>query len=109
MILMGAVASVTLVGLTVGLGAWWIDPGAQDAARVVSSSNGALVLVLMLGYVGCVISALVLAWHGWLLGRPGLLAVATVALLGVSAIVGVWPVRRGAQVLAHLELTGENG
>jgi hypothetical protein len=99
----GVIASLTMVGLTVGLGAWWIDPEAQDAARLVSSSKGALVLVLMLGYVGCVVATLVAVWTNWL-GQPirGAL-VAGAGLLAVSWLTGGWPLLKGLQRLTRLE------
>ncbi len=96
---------MAIVGLTVGLGARWIDPNAQDAARVVSSSNGALVLVLMLTYVGCVVSALVMAWAGWAAASPGRLIVTAVGLAIISALTGWLPVRLGLAKLERLEHT----
>ena len=61
----GIMASLSLVGLTLGLGAWWIDVHSSDPARIVSSSSGALALVVMLGYVGMVAWSLVMAWSAW--------------------------------------------
>lgn len=100
----GAIAAVTLVGMTVGLGARWIDPSAQDAARVVSSSRGVLALVLMLGYVGCVVGALVIAWSGWLSPSLGwVVPASTAGLVAVSALAGWLPVRLGLATLNRLE------
>ena len=99
----GVIAALTIVGMTVGWGAWWMDPGAQDAARVVSSSNGALVLVFVLGYVGCVIAALEIAWTSWLSAHPVGLVLASLVLLGVSVCLSVLPVRRGFSRLERLE------
>jgi ABC-2 type transport system permease protein len=99
----GVLAALTLVGLTVGLGAWWIDLTARDAARVVSSSNGALVLVFMLCYVGCVVATLVAVWTHWLSGSFHWLAIATLGLVAASLIAGVIPVRGGIAKLEHLE------
>jgi ABC-2 type transport system permease protein len=99
----GVVAAVALVGLTVGFGAWWADPAAQDAARVVSSSNGAIVLVLMLGYVAGVVAALVIAWAGWGAGAPWRFAAATLGLLAVSAAAAGIPLRKGLVRLERLE------
>ena len=99
----GVVAALAIVGLTVGLGAWWIDPMAEDAARVVSSSNGALTLVLMLGYVACVVAALVVAWTSWL--RPGVHGLwAVSAVLGiVSLVTALVPIRLGFLRLERFE------
>jgi hypothetical protein len=99
----GFVSSLSLVGLTVGLGAAWIDPTAQDAARVVSSSRGALALVLMLGYVGCVAWAMVLAWTSWHRGRPEGMLLASVTLGGISLLAGWLPVRRGLARIERLD------
>ncbi len=100
----GFIAALTIVSLSVGLGAVWIDPHAQDAARVVSSSNGALVLVLMLAYVGCVVAALVTVWTGWLRASMGWLsAAASLALAGLSVLLGGVALRRGLHRLDRLE------
>jgi ABC-2 type transport system permease protein len=101
----GVLAALTIVGLTVGLGAWWIDPSAQDAARVVSSSRGALVLVLMLGYVGCVVGSLVMAWSGWAHASPAQVLLTSGALVIVSVAAGWLPVRMGRTKLERLEHT----
>jgi len=101
--LVGVLASVTLVAMAVGLGAWWIDPNAQDPARVVSSSYGALALVWMLGYVGCVAVALELAWTTWTgLGWVGM-AVASLGLAIISGLMGGIPIRNGLARLNRLE------
>ena len=99
----GVCAAMTLVGLAVGLGAWWIDPTAQDAARLISSSAGALVLVLMLGYVGCVIAALAVAWKSWHDGGMPSVVLASLGLVVVSALAGLVPVWRGYATLERLE------
>ena len=99
----GVIAAMTIVGLTVGLGAWWIDPSAQDAARLVSSSNGALVLVLMLAYVGCVVAALGMAWASWTMHAPVRLIATTVGLMLISLVSGWVPVRLGRSKLERLE------
>ncbi len=101
----GIIAALAIVGLTVGLGAWWIDLKAQDAARVVSSSTGALVLVLMLCYVGCVVAALVGAWTSAVSRSHGGLIWASVGLLVVSVVTGVLPVWGGLRRLERLEWT----
>jgi len=100
----GAVSSLTIVGLTVGLGALWIQPTAQDAARVVSSSYGALTLVFVLGYVGCVVAALVAVW-GEGLGHPSTAGVwlASLGLVAVSLVTGLLPIRLGLTKLTQLE------
>ena len=95
-------AALTIVGLTVGSGAWWIDPSAQDAARVVSSSSGALALVLVLMYVGCVVGALVAAWTSWATGAYGWLVVTSLGLVLVSVLAGWLPVRMGFSRLERL-------
>jgi ABC-2 type transport system permease protein len=100
----GVVASVTLVAMMVGLGAWWIDPQAQDPARIVSSSNGALALVGMLCYVGCVVGALVATWNSWLSASWWRFAVATVGLLIVSLAFSIVPLRQGLRRLERLDL-----
>lgn len=102
----GVLASLTMVGLAVGLGAWWIDPTVQDAARLVSSSKGALVLVLMLGYVGCVVATLMAVWTNWL-GHPvrGAL-LASAGLLAVSLVAGGLPLLKGLARLRQFEPTG---
>jgi hypothetical protein len=99
----GMVSALALVGLTVGLGAAWVDPSAQDAARVISSSSGALVLVLMLGYVGAVIAALVLGWADWSAGTAARLYGASAGLAVVSAVAGWVPMRRGLERLERLD------
>jgi len=99
----GVVASVTLVAMTVGLGAWWIDPNAQDPARVVSSSSGALALVWMLAYVGCVAVALELTWASWTGGGWFGMAIASVGLAVVSWLMGALPIRRGLARLNRLD------
>jgi ABC-2 type transport system permease protein len=96
-------AALSLVGLTVGLGAWWIDPRAQDPARVVSSSSGALALVCMLVYVGWVVTGLVVAWGGWSQRLPRDVVWATAGLLLVSALVAWGPVWKGVRTLERLE------
>jgi len=100
----GVVSAATLVALAVGLGAWWIDPAAQDAARVVASSNGALALVLMLCYVGCVVGALLVAWISWTRAFPAGVVLASAGLCAVSGLAGWWPIRQGMRRLNHLEL-----
>ena len=99
-----AVDFATLVAMMVGLGAWWIDPEARDPARIVSSSRGALALVIMLFYVGCVVAALLAAWTSWLAGRPLWFYMASAGLVAVSWLMGSIPIRRGLQTLERLEL-----
>jgi len=101
----GGCAAVAIVGLTVGMGAWWIDLDAQDAARVVSSSSGALVLVLMLGYIGCVVAALVFAWTSWINHFLSGLLAAGIGMALVSFLVGWIPLRGGFVKLERLELS----
>jgi ABC-2 type transport system permease protein len=103
---MGAMVAMAIVGMTVGLGARWIDPSAQNAARVVSSSNGAFVLLLMLVYVGCMVAALVLAWTSWATHAYGVVTGvgAGVALLSLAA--GWVPVRLGLARLERLDRDG---
>lgn len=102
----GILASVTLVSLMVGLGAWWVDPDAQDPARIVSSSRGALALVAMLGYVACVVAALVVAWTSWLQAAVGWFMAASAALVVVSWFVSVVPLQLGLRTLERLERAG---
>lgn len=99
----GIVASLTLVAMMVGLGAWWIDPEAQDPARIVSSSKGALALVAMLFYIGCVVCALVVAWTSWLGAHWLWFSVASVGLLIVSWFMSSIPLQRGLRTLERLE------
>lgn len=101
--LVGVIGSVTLVGMAVGFGAWWIDPAAQDAARAVSSSQGALVLVFMLGYIACVAAALALVWTGWAGEMVRRAVVAGVGLAAVSLLVGLIPFVKGLAKLERLE------
>ena len=101
--LQGVLAAVTIVSLTVGFGAWWMDPEAQDAARIVSSSNGALVLVLVLCYVGAVVAALVLAWTSWLRSDYAQLTVASVGLGVISVLANVVPIQGGLRRLERFE------
>ncbi len=101
--LVGVMAAATIVGLTVGLGAWWMDPTSQDAVRMVSSSNGALVLVFVLAYVGCVVAALVLAWLSWLVGAWARLGFISLGLTAISALVCVLSIRLGLARLERLE------
>lgn len=99
----GALAAVTLVSLTVGLGAWWMDPDAQDAARIVSSSNGALVLVFVLCYVGVVVAGLVVAWKSWLNGSYVHLTGASVCLGAISVLANIIPIQGGLRRLERFE------
>ena len=101
----GVIASLALVGLSVGCGAWWMDPTAEDAARLVSSSAGALVLVLMLAYVGCVVAALVVTWTSWMAGSWRGFIAAGVGLAVISAMVGLIPLHFGLLRLNRLEDT----
>lgn len=101
----GLLAAITLVALTVGCGAWLADPTAQDAARVVSSSSGALVLVVMMGYVGCVVAALVVAWSAWTARAWGVLWMSSGGLVLVSLLAGWIPIRKGLERLDRLEQT----
>jgi ABC-2 type transport system permease protein len=91
----GVAAPLSLVGLTLGCGAWWLDPDAQDAARIVSSSSGALTLVAVLLYVGGVVGALILGWTSWQTGAAGALLAASLWLGAISLLAGGWPMRRG--------------
>lgn len=99
----GAVAAVTLVGMTCGLGAYWMDPTATDAARVVSSSNGALMLVGMLVYIGSVIFALTVAWTSWNPSVRLRLAAASGIVLAASLLMGIVPVWMGLKRLDRSE------
>ena len=99
----GVCGALTLVSLTVGLGAWWIDPTVQDGARFISSSTGAVVLVLMLGYVGCVVMALIVAWRGWYQHQHSLVWMATGSLIGTSLVASLVPLRGGLHTLEQLE------
>jgi len=99
----GLVAGLTVVGMTAGLGAWWIDVTAQDAARLVSSSRGALTLVLVLGYIGVVVSALALGWIGWQAPTPWRWVPATVGFVVVSGLAGALPVLGGLARLERLD------
>jgi len=102
----GMAAALTLVSLSVGLGACWVDPSAQDAARVVSSSNGALALVLMLCYVGCVVGTLLIAWISWTRALYGQVWLASAGLGVLSLLAGWWPLLQGFRRLERLESTG---
>jgi len=104
--LVGVVSALAVVGLTVGLGAWWIDLTAQDAAQVVSSANGAMALVLMLGYVGCVVAALVAAWASWRASSEYGLFLVSIGLVVVSVMAGGLPLYGGLAKLERLELSG---
>jgi ABC-2 type transport system permease protein len=99
----GVVAALTIVGLAVGLGAWWMDPTAQDAARVVSSSAGALALVLQLAYVGTVVGVLVIVWSGWQASAKWPLMLATGALVAASAAAVGATVSLGVRRLIRFE------
>lgn len=99
----GILAALTIVGMTIGFGALWIEPGAQDAARVVSSSSGALVLVLMLCYVACVVGVLVVVWLNAFNATSQGPLLAGAALLATSIGLGVIPVYRGLARLERLE------
>ncbi len=99
----GVCASLSLVGLVLGLGSLWLDMQATDPARIVSSSNGALALVLMLVYVGLVAWSLVVFWSGWIQGQPAALLLATAALVALSLLFGCVPVLRGRRALERFE------
>lgn len=97
------VSAWTIVALAVGLGAWWADAAATDAAQVVSSSRGALALVAMLAYVAFVIAGLFAAWAGLTARAPAVVA-AVAAGMGLSSAGVSWFVmRRGEQTLALRE------
>jgi ABC-2 type transport system permease protein len=97
----GLVASVTLVAMMVGLGAWWMDPTARDPARVVSSSSGALALVGMLGYIGCVVWALVMSWTSWVHSSEAGFVLSTLGMIVVSGVCSVVPLHYGLRRLEH--------
>jgi ABC-2 type transport system permease protein len=99
----GAIAAVSLTGLTLGLGAKLIDIKAQDPARLVSSSSGAITLVLMLLYVGVVGFSLVLAWEADARGGVFMFLAAMPAALA-SFILGYLPVKLGMRSLERIEL-----
>ena len=101
----GLLSSLALIGLTIGFGAWWIDLGAQDAARVVSSSNGALVLMLVLCYVAGVITTLVVVWTQWLKSAMVGIIVGNAIFLGMSLLAGLLPLYKGLARLERLEWT----
>lgn len=103
LLVMGFLAALTIVSLAVGLGALWIDPSAQDASRVVSSANGALVLVFMLLYVGAVVLAFIVAWGSWTVHFPQGLILSSVGLLIVSLFAGFLPVVKGFKRLEALQ------
>lgn len=101
----GVMAALTIVALTVGLGACWMDPTAQDAARVVASSDGALVLVAMLAYVGTVVTGLVFSWAAWSRGAVDQVISITFALMALSVLTGWLPIRFGAETIRRVERT----
>ena len=103
MALVGVCGAFTLVSFTVGLGAWWIDPTVQDSARFISSSTGALVLVLMLSYVACVSVALIIAWRGWYHHHAEWIWMATGGLFVFSGLTSAIPLYRGLITLERLE------
>lgn len=96
-------AAWTIVALAVGLGAWWADPAVTDAARVVSSSRGALALVAMLAYVALVIAGLFFAWAGSAAHRPAALSGAVATLALISAFLSWRLVQGGERALAERE------
>ncbi|MBI3319977.1 MAG: hypothetical protein HYZ89_05270 [Candidatus Omnitrophica bacterium] len=100
----GLLASVSLVGLMLGLGSWLIDPTVSDPSRYVSSSSGALALVLMLVEVGAVIWGLAVAWTGWGRHQLGGVVSAGLGLALVSGLLGGLPLWRGIRTLERLEL-----
>ncbi len=99
----GLISSLAIVGLSVGLGCLWIDPTAQDAARVVSSSNGAMALILMLAYVSCVVVGFVGFWLCWMHHSPTGLFGISLSLVGVSMFTGWVPMRLGLKRMERLE------
>jgi len=99
----GCVASVSVVGLALGLGTLLIDPTVSDPAKFVSSSSGALALVLMLGYVGMIGWSLTLLWSWWLHGATMLLGFAGVVVVGGSLGFGALPLMLGLKRLASFE------
>ena len=99
----GVVTSVTLVAFALGLGSWLLDPSASDPAKIVSSSSGAMALVLMLAYVGVVIWSLVVAWTSWMHQHMEGLVLATAVLLVASVLWGYTPLRRGLSTLERFE------
>ncbi|HEX9779640.1 MAG TPA: hypothetical protein VGB20_00315 [bacterium] len=99
----GGMTALSIVGLAVGMGGWRIQPRAENSAQVVSSSDGAMVLVIMIAYVSAVVFAMVLTWQGIQDRLPDLVIFSTTALLLVSVFVGWMPVLRGLHTLHSLE------
>jgi len=100
----GALAGMSLVAMTLGLGALLIDRYGDDPAKIVSSSSGALTLVLMLTYVGCLTGGIVLGWKAWAVTHvPGVLGSSALLLL-LSVVFGYVPLAAGWRKLAQLEL-----
>ena len=100
----GVLAALSLVGFSVGFGAVVIDPQVSDPARFVSSSNGALALLLMLVYVAGVSWSLAVAWGAWV-HRDALSWIVASAAVGLSSwLFGYLPIRLGLRTLERLEL-----
>ena len=99
----GATAGVSLVALTLGLGARWVDVHMVDPARLVSSSNGALTLVAMLAYVGAIVWSLGLAWKSAVAHSPSHLVLAGGLALALSVVTGVVAVTLGLRRIEQLE------
>ena len=62
-----------------------------------------MVLVLMLGYVGCVAWALAVAWDGWASGAFFELMLSSAALGLLSFLTAALPVQLGLERLERLE------
>jgi hypothetical protein len=89
--------------MTVGLGACWMDPTAQDAARVVASSDGALMLVAMLAYVAAIVAGLVFVWAGWAAGNLSRVLGVSAGLVLASLLAGGLPLWFGRAALARVQ------
>jgi ABC-2 type transport system permease protein len=100
----GAIAASSISCLTLGLGCVMIDLKAEDPSRVVSSSNGAITLVLMLLYVSIVGISLAMAWEADSNKSTLLLVLSLLPTIIASIFFGYFPARAGANKLKTLEL-----
>lgn len=104
------VMCVAVAGLSVGLGAIYLDPREENPARILSGFGGTLLLVLSLCYVGAVVCLEAIPLHWFVSGqirsiealRLVTLVVGTV-IIGVSALCALVPMRLGIVALTRRE------
>ncbi|MEM8932113.1 MAG: hypothetical protein AAGE94_13115, partial [Acidobacteriota bacterium] len=108
-------ATFALSGLAVGLGSLYPSFDADDPARIVSGLGGTLNFILSMVYVVLIAAGLgvVLLW-GWIDERfgarfgpevyPWAVAIASLWILGLTAVTGGLPLRFGLRHLDRIEI-----